>query len=49
VKYVYQELPHSENTTSPRSEEEEREREHVYIRIIISKRTPQTIYEKENP
>jgi hypothetical protein len=31
VKYAYQELPHSENTASPRSEKEEREREHVYI------------------
>jgi hypothetical protein len=32
-----QESPHSENTASPRSEKEEREREHVYIRILISK------------
>jgi hypothetical protein len=47
VKYAYQELPHSENTASPRREKEERER--VYIRILISKRTPQTINEKENP
>jgi hypothetical protein len=37
VKYAYQESPHSENTASPRSEKEEREREHVYIRILISK------------
>jgi hypothetical protein len=36
VKYAYQELPHSENTTSPRNEKEEREREHVHIRILIS-------------
>jgi hypothetical protein len=40
VKYAYQELPHSENTASTRSEKEEREREHLYIRILISKRTP---------
>jgi hypothetical protein len=33
VKYAYQESPHSENTASPRSEKEEREREHVFIRI----------------
>ncbi len=37
MKYAYQESPHSENTASPRSEKEEREREHVYIRILISK------------
>jgi hypothetical protein len=37
VKYAYQELPHSENTASPRNEKEERVREHVYIRILISK------------
>jgi hypothetical protein len=37
VKYAYQESPHSENTASPRSEKEEREREHVYVRILISK------------
>jgi hypothetical protein len=48
VKYAYQELPHSEDTVSPRSEKEERQREHVYIRILISKRTPETINEKEN-
>jgi hypothetical protein len=29
VKYAYQELPHSEDTASPHSQEEEREREHV--------------------
>jgi hypothetical protein len=33
VKYAYQESPHSENTASPLSEKEEREREHVYIKI----------------
>jgi hypothetical protein len=37
VKYAYQESPHSENTASPRSEKEERERERVYIRTLISK------------
>jgi hypothetical protein len=37
VKYAYQESPHSENTASPRNEKEERQREHVYIRIFISK------------
>jgi hypothetical protein len=36
VKYAYQELPNSNNTASPRSEKEERERVHVYIRILIS-------------
>jgi hypothetical protein len=48
VKYAYQELPHSENTASPCSEKEERERKHVHIRILISNKTPQT-NEKENP
>jgi hypothetical protein len=32
----YQESPHSENKASTRSEKEEREREHVFIRISIS-------------
>jgi hypothetical protein len=45
----YQESPHSENTASPRSEKEKREREHVFIRILISNKTPQTINEKETP
>jgi hypothetical protein len=44
-----QESPYSENTTSRPSEIEEREREHVFIRISISNKTPQTINEKENP
>jgi hypothetical protein len=46
VKYAYQESPHSENTASPRSEKVERKREHVFIRISISNKTPQTINEK---
>ncbi len=49
MKYAYQESPHSENTAFPRSEKEEREREHVFVRILISNTTPQTINEKENP
>jgi hypothetical protein len=49
VKYAYQESPHSENTASPRSEKEERKREHVIIRISILNKTPQTINENENP
>jgi hypothetical protein len=44
VKYAYQEWPHS---VSSRSEKEENEREHVFIRILISNKTPQTINEKE--
>jgi hypothetical protein len=39
VKYAHQESPQSENT--------EREREHVFIRISISNKTPQTINERE--
>jgi hypothetical protein len=37
VKYAYQELPHSKNTASPGSEKEEkeeREKEHVFIRLM---------------
>jgi hypothetical protein len=49
VKHAYQESPHSENTASPRSEKEKRERELVFIRILISNKKPQTINEKENP
>jgi hypothetical protein len=49
VKYAYQESPHSKNTASPRCEKEERKREHVFIRISISNKTPQTINEKEKP
>jgi hypothetical protein len=45
VKCAYQESPHSENTAFPRSEKEDRKREHVFIRISISKKTPQTINE----
>jgi hypothetical protein len=44
----YQESPHSENTACPRSKKEERERERVFIRLLISNKTPQTINEKEN-
>jgi hypothetical protein len=36
VKYAYQELAHSEITASTLCEKEESEREHVYIRILIS-------------
>ncbi len=43
----FMESPHSQNTASPRREEEERKREHVVI--SISNKTPQTINEKENP
>jgi hypothetical protein len=43
VKYAYQESPHSENTVCPRSEKEKREREHAFIRILISNKTSQTI------
>jgi hypothetical protein len=41
VKYAYQELPHSENTASPHSQEEEKEREKVGIfnKMIIFKDT----------
>ncbi len=31
VKYAYQELPHSEDTASPQSQEEEKEREREHI------------------
>jgi hypothetical protein len=48
-KYAYQKSPHLENTASPRSEKEERKKEHMFIRILISNKTPQTINEKENP
>jgi hypothetical protein len=41
VKHAYQESPHPENTASPRSEKEVREREHVFIRILMSNKTPQ--------
>jgi hypothetical protein len=49
VKYAYQESPHSENTASPRIERVESKREHVFIRISISNKTPQIINENENP
>jgi hypothetical protein len=35
VKYACQESPHSENTASPQCEKEEREREHVFIKILL--------------
>ena len=47
MKYAYQESPHPENTAFPCSEKEKREREHVFIRILISNKTPQPINEKE--
>jgi hypothetical protein len=47
VKYAFQESPHSENTAFPRSEKEERGREHVFTRILISNKTPQTINENK--
>jgi hypothetical protein len=41
---------HTQKTQPPNAaKKEEREREHVFIRILISKQTPQTINEKENP
>jgi hypothetical protein len=46
VKYAYQELPHSEDTASPHSQEEDKERENM---VSISKQTPQTINKTENP
>jgi hypothetical protein len=49
VKYAFQESPHSENTAFPHSEKEEREREHVFTRILISNKTPQTINENKEP
>jgi hypothetical protein len=49
VKYVYQEPPHPENTAFPRSQNVERNREHGFIRISISKKTPQTINENREP
>jgi hypothetical protein len=49
MKYAYQESPHSESTDSPRSDKEEREKEHVFIRIIISSKTAQKINEKKEP
>jgi hypothetical protein len=48
VKYAYQESPNSENTASPSSQTVERKREHGFIRISISNKTPQTINEKED-
>jgi hypothetical protein len=46
VKYAYQELPHSEDTASPHSQEEkerERERKRAYlIKRPFPKQTPQT-------
>jgi hypothetical protein len=49
VKYAHKESPHSENTASPCSKKEEREREHVFRRISISNKTPQTINEMGLP
>jgi hypothetical protein len=48
VKYACQESTHSENKASPRSQNEEKKREHELIRISISNKTPQAINEKEN-
>jgi hypothetical protein len=40
---------HTQKTQPPQAAKQRREeREHVYIRILISKRTPQTNNEKEN-
>jgi hypothetical protein len=36
------------NTASPRSQKVERKREHKFIRVLMSNKTPQTINEKEN-
>ncbi len=47
--HTYQEWPHSELKASPCSGKVERKREHVFIRISISNKTPQTINEKGNP
>jgi hypothetical protein len=33
VKYAYQEMPHSEDTDSPHSQEEERKRESMVYKI----------------
>jgi hypothetical protein len=52
VKYAYQELQHSEDTASPHSQEEEKERERkraCLIKRSVSKQTPQTINKIENP
>ncbi len=49
VKYAYQELPHSENTASPRSEKRREGKRACVYQNINFKRTPQTINEKENP
>jgi hypothetical protein len=48
LKYACQQSPHSENTASPRSENEKTGRGHVFITILISSKTPQTMNEKEN-
>jgi hypothetical protein len=40
---------HTRKTQPPHAaKKEEREREHIFIRISISNKTPQTINEKEN-
>jgi hypothetical protein len=39
---------HTQKTQPPHAAKKKREREHVYIRILISKRTPKTTNEKEN-
>jgi hypothetical protein len=45
VKYAYQESPHSEKHSLTNKSE----REHVFVRILMSNKTPLTIKEKENP
>ncbi len=49
VKYAYHESPFSVNTASSSSQKVDRKREHGFIRIPISNKTPQTINEEENP
>lgn len=48
-KCTEHEWPHLEDTASKQSQISEREREHEFIQLLISKRSPQTINGNQNP